>query len=68
MSSYYRVTVETGIKSTTIGVQPEVSEFQYTIYAKDLDEAMSLAYKAIERLRKKEKDHFYTLKEVVSET
>jgi hypothetical protein len=65
MGAYYRVTVETGIKSTTVGVQPEVSEFSYTIYVNDLGEALSMAYRNVEKLRRKEPDHFYTVKEVI---
>jgi hypothetical protein len=57
----YKVTIETGIKSTTIGVQPEVLEYDYVLYADDLDEAMTIAYKTVERLRRKEPDRFYTI-------
>jgi hypothetical protein len=61
----YRVTIETGIKSTTSGVSPHVSEFSYLIYADDLDQAITMAYKNVEKLRRKEVDHFYTVTEVV---
>jgi hypothetical protein len=61
----YKVTVETGIKSTTTGVQPEVSEFSYSVYADDLDEAMSLAYNNVAKLRRNEPTRFYSITEVV---